>query len=72
MKSLVCFIISLFTCISCYAAPAMLDHQADYQPIVFIGEYLPGYKADRPARIYNTKRTLDMMLNLYEYNSKDW
>ena len=72
MKSVILTIFSILMCINCYAAPAFLDHQADYQPVIYIGEYFPTYNIDKPARLYTTKRSLDMMLNLYEYNGKDW
>lgn len=72
MKSVILTIISLFICINCYAAPAILDHQADYQPVIYIGDYYPGPNINSPCRIYTTKRSLDMMLNLYEYNGRDW
>ncbi len=72
MKSIILAIVSLFICINCYAAPGMLDYSGDFQPIIYIGKYLTGPKADQTCLIYTTQRSLDMMLNLYEYNGKDW
>ena len=72
MKSIILSIVSLLICINCYAAPVMLDYSGNFEPIIYIGEYMAGPKADQSCLVYTTQKSLDMMLNLYEYNGKDW
>ncbi len=70
MKSVILTLISLFMCINCYASPGILRHPGgDFDIVVYMGQlpYGPG-----TAKIYTTKRSIDILLNATYYNGKDW
>jgi hypothetical protein len=62
----------LFSNIS-FAAPVFLDNLSDrLDPVIYLGEAKIGDGATDIASIYTTAHSVDIMLNTFEYNHKDW
>ena len=74
MKKIFLILFFLLTaCSSVFAAPAFLDNLSDrLDPVIYLGEAKNFDGSSDTMSIYTTAHSVDIMLNTFEYNHKDW